>query len=72
MRKAFVKQIKTTKDKEKKQIEALENLKPKEHTKTIKDKHSTATIIFNDLINKKNILMNEFHESFDKKKLYFE
>ena len=72
MRKAFVKQIKTTKDKEKKQIEALENLKPKEHTKTIKDKHSRATIIFNDLINKKSILMNEFHESFDKKKLYFE
>ena len=39
----------------KKQIDALESLKPKEKTKSIDDKSNNqpkATIIFNDLINK--------------------
>ena len=56
LRKAFEKQIKTIEDQGKKQVDALENLKPKEETKPIEDKsnnQSKATIIFNDLINKR-------------------
>ena len=57
--KAFEKQIKTTEDQRKKQIDALKVLEPKEQTKPIEDKsnnQSKASIIFNDLINnrKKN------------------
>ena len=54
--KAFEKQIKTIEDQGKKQVDALENLKPKEETKPIEDKsnnQSKATIIFNKLINKR-------------------
>ena len=54
--KAFEKQIKTIKDQGKKQVDALENLKLKEEIKPIEDKsndQSKATIIFNELINKK-------------------
>ena len=54
--KAFEKQIKTIEDQEQKQVEALENLKPKEQTKPIEGKpnnHARATIIFNDLISKR-------------------
>ena len=78
--KAFENQTKTIKDQGNKQVEALENLKPKELTKAIKDEpfqskmnhnHSRATIVFNDLINKKKIL-RELYESVDKNKLYFE
>ena len=36
--KAFGKQIKTIEDQGKKQVDALENLKPKEETKSIEDK----------------------------------
>ena len=36
--KAFEKQIKTIEDQGKKQVDALENLKPKEETKSIEDK----------------------------------
>ena len=49
MGKAFEKQIKTIEDQGKKQVDALENLKPKEETKPIEDKsnnQSKATIIF--------------------------
>ena len=45
-----------------------------EETKLIKDtsnNHSRATIIFNDLINKRKKIMNELHESVDKNKLNF-
>ena len=55
MGKLFEKQIKAIEDKGEKQVKALENLKPKEQTKPIKDKsnnQSRAAIIFNDLINK--------------------
>ena len=51
---AFEKQTKIIEAKEQKQIDALESLKPKEHTKPIEDKsnnQSQAIIIFNDLIN---------------------
>ena len=53
--KAFDKQIKTIEDQGKRQIDALEKLKPEE-TKPIKDisnNQSRATIIFNDFINKR-------------------
>ena len=55
--KAFEKQIKTIEDQGKKQVDALESLKPKEETKPIEDKSnnlSKATAIFNELIDKKN------------------
>ena len=54
--KAFEKQIKTIEDQGQKQVDALKNLKLKEQTKPIEDKsnnQSKATIIFNDLINKR-------------------
>ena len=51
--KAFEKQIKTIEDQGKKQIDALESLKPKEETKPIEDKpnnQSRVAIISNELI----------------------
>ena len=54
--KAFQKQIKTIEDQGQKQVYVLKDLKPKEQTKLIEDEsnnHSKATIIFNDLINKR-------------------
>ena len=59
----------------KKQADALENLKPKEDTKPIEDKpnnQSRATIIFNDLINKRKELMSKLYDSVDYKDLKFE
>ena len=56
---AFEKQIKTIEDQSKKQVDALENLKPKEEINPIEDKsnnQSKATIIFNELINKRKHL----------------
>ena len=56
MGKAFEKQIKTIEGQGQKQVDALKDLKPKEQTKPIEDKsnnQSKATIIFNDLINKR-------------------
>ena len=75
LRKAFEKQIKTIEDQGKKQVDALENLKPKEETKPIKDtsnNQSRATIIFNDLINKRKELMSELYDSVDYNNLKFE
>ena len=75
MGKAFEKQIKTIEDQGKKQVDALENLKPKEETKPIKDtsnNQSRATIIFNDLINKRKELMSKLYDSVDYKDLKFE
>ena len=66
--KAFEKQIKTIEDQGKKQVDALENLKPKEETKPIKDtsnNQSRATIIFNDLINKRKELMSKLYDNVD-------
>ena len=67
---AFEKQIKTIEDQGKKQIDALESLKPKEKTKPIENK-SKAEIIFNELINKRKDLMKELYESIDYKNLNF-
>ena len=54
--KSFDKQIKTIEDQGKKEVDALENLKPKEETKPVEDtpnNQSKAAIIFNELINKR-------------------
>ena len=78
MGKTFQKQIKTIKDQGKKQFEALKDLKPKDQTKAVdtksanKSNQSIAANIFNDLIKKRKGIMNEFYESVDKNKLYFE
>ena len=55
-------------DQGKKQVDALENLKTKEETKPIEDKsnnQSKATIIFNELINKRKDLMKELYDKVD-------
>ena len=73
--KAFDKQIKTIEDQDKKQVYALENLKPKEETKPTEDKrnnHSRATIIFNTFFNKRKDLMKELYDSIDCNNLKFE
>ena len=61
--KAFEKQIETIEDQGKKQVDALENLRPKEETKPIEDKSnnkSRSAIIFNEPINKRKQFMSEF------------
>ena len=71
LRKAFEKQIKTIVDQGEKQVEALKCLKPKEQ-KEIEDKpnnQSRATLIINDLIDKRKSLLNELHENVDKNNL---
>ena len=75
MGKAFEKQIKTIEDQGQKQVDALKDLKPKEQTKPIEDKsnnQSKATIIFNELINKRKELMSELYDSVDYNNLKFE
>ena len=66
--KAFEKQIKTIEDQSKKQVDALESLKPNEQKNPIEDKpnnHSKATAIFNELINKRKELMSKLYDSVD-------
>ena len=61
--KAFEKQIETIEDQGKKQVDALENLRPKEETKPTEDKSnnkSRSAIIFNEPINKRKQFMSEF------------
>ena len=73
--KAFDKQIKTIEDQGKKQVDALESLKPKEQTKPIEDKsnnQSIASIIFSDLINKRKKIMSKLYDSVDYNNLKFE
>ena len=75
LEKAFEKQIKTIEDQGKKQVDALESLKPKEETKPIENKsnnQSKATIIFNELINKRKELMSELYNSVHYNNLKFE
>ena len=60
--------------KEKKQVDALEKLKPEE-TKPIKDtpnNQSKASIIFNDLITERKELMNNLYDSVDYNNLNYE
>ena len=68
LEKAFNKQIKTIEDQGKKQVDALEKLRPKEEAKPIEDKpnnQSRAAIIFNDFINKRKELFNKLYDSVD-------
>ena len=56
--KVFEKLINTIEDQGKKQVDALENLKPKEETKPTEDESNNqpkSTIIINELINKKKV-----------------
>ena len=69
--KAFEKQINTIEDQGEKQIDVLKDLKPK----LIEDKSNNrkkATIIFNELINKRKKIMSELYESVDYNNLKFE
>ena len=62
-------------DQGQKQIDALENLKPKEPTKPIEDKsnnQSKATVIFDDLIKKRKEIMSESYDSVDYNNLKLE
>ena len=73
--KAFEKQIKTIEDQGKKQIDALERLKPKKETKPIESKpnnQSRAAIIFNELISKRKGLMKELYDGGDYNNLKFD
>ena len=73
--KAFEQQIKRIEDQGKKQVGALEKLKLEVQKKTIEDtanNQSRATIIFNDLINKRKELMSELYDSVDYKNLNFD
>ena len=73
--KAFEKQIKTIEDQGQKQVNALENLKPKEKTKPIENKSnnkSKAAIIFDSLINKRKNLMKELYDNVNYNNLKFE
>ena len=65
--KAFDKQIKTIEDQGKKQVDALEKLKPKEikPIESTSDNQSKAKIIFNELINKRKELMSKLYDSVD-------
>ena len=72
--KTFEKQIQTIEDQGKKQVDALENLKPKEETKLIDDKsnnQSKAVIIFNKFINERKDLMKELYDCDDYNNLKF-
>ena len=72
--KAFEKQIKTIEDQGKKQVDALENLKPKEETKPTEHESgnkSKATSIFNKVINERKNIMNELYDSIDYNNLEF-
>ena len=63
---AFEKQIKITEDQGERQIDALKDFKPKEQTKPTEDKPNNqlkATIIFNDLINRRKIIMSELYDN---------
>ena len=73
--KAFDKQIKAIEDQGKKQVDALEKLKPKEETKSIENEsnnQSKAATIFNELISKRKELMNKLYDSVDYNNLKFE
>ena len=64
--KAFGKQIKMIEDQVKKQVKALEDLKPKEQAKPIEDKSNNqpkAMTISNELIDKRKELMSELYDS---------
>ena len=72
--KAFAKQIKTIEDQGKKQVNALQKLKPKE-IKPIEgtsNNQSRATTMFNERISKRKELMNKLYDSVDYNNLKLE
>ena len=72
--KAFEKQIKPIEDQGQKQVDALENIKSKEQTKTIADKsdNQSKAVIFKEPINKRKYLMKKLYHSVDYNNLTFE
>ena len=74
--KASEKQIKTIEGQGKKQVDALENLKPKEQTEPTEDRsnnQSKSATIFNEVINKRKKIMSEKrYDSVDYNNLKFE
>ena len=75
LEKVFEKQIKTIEDQGKKQVDALESLKPKEQTKPVEDKCNNqpkTTAKFNELINKRKEVMSELYNRVDYNNLKFE
>ena len=73
--KAFKKQIETIKDQGKKPVDALNTLKSDNKKLTIEDKshnQSKATIIFNEIVNRKKEVMSELYDSVDYNNLKFE
>ena len=75
--KAFEKQTKTIEDQGKNQVEALEDLKPKEQTEAIESKCNNQSktktkTMFNDLSSTRKIIMNKLYESVDYDNLKFE
>ena len=75
--KAFEKQRKTIEDQGKKQVEALEDLKPKEQTEAIESKCNNQSktktkTMFNDLSSTKKSVMNKLYQSVDYNNLKFD
>ena len=73
--KAIEKQIKTIEDQGEKQINALENLKPKVEKNPTEDKSNSqpkATIIFNEFINERIKIMSELYDNVDYNNSKFE
>ena len=73
--KAFDKKIKTIEDQGKKQVDALEKLKPKveiKPTEGTSNNQSRAATIFNELISKRKELMNKLYDNVDYNNLKFE
>ena len=75
--KAFEKQTKTIEDQGKNQVEALEDLKPKEQTEAIESKCNNQSktktkTMFNDLSSTKKSVMNKLYQSVDYNNLKFD
>ena len=75
--KAFEKQTKTIEDQGKNQVEALEDLKPKEQTEAIESKSNNQSktktkTMFNDLSSTKKSVMNKLYQSVDYNNLKFD
>ena len=71
----MINKYKQLKIEEKKQVDALERLKPKEETKPTEGKsnnQSRARIIFNELISKRKELRDKLYDSVDYNNLKFE
>ena len=73
--KAFEKQIKTIEDQGQKQVDALENLKPKEETRPIENNliiNEKLKLYLINLLKKEKKMMNELYDSVDYNNLKFE